>query len=383
MTGLALIAGLAALTWVARLPGRITAAAVLVLWLGFVALHLLAPDSAAAALIGGEWRAWLMGGAGVALLLAYRAGLRWLRARAVAPVQRDAAGRPDATPTAGAVTDAPLSARAAGGGPLPESPPVGADGPISDAELDRYARHLVLREIGGPGQMRLRAARVLVVGAGALGSPVCLYLAAAGVGRITLADDDHVDLSNLQRQVIFRADQQGQPKAQAAAANMAALNSHVQITPLPRRITAGDDALIAGHDLVLDGTDSFASRETVNRLCARQGVALIAGSIGQWEGQLTLYDPARGGPCMACLFQHPPAPGLAPSCAEAGVIGPLPGVIGSMMALEAIKHLTGAGQGMRGRMLIFDGLFGDSRMIAIKARPGCAICGGDEFVTGT
>lgn len=393
MTGLALIAGLAALTWVARLPGRVTAGAVLALWLGFVALHLLAPDSAAAAMIGGEWRAWLMGGAAVALLLAYRAGLRWLRARAVAPVKRDAA-RPDmpaeshAPASFDAAADTPLSAPAAGG-PLPDiaarsdAPHAETDGPISDAELDRYARHLVLREIGGPGQMRLRAARVLVVGAGALGAPVCLYLAAAGVGRITLADDDHVDLSNLQRQVIFRADQRGQPKVQAAAANMAALNHHVRVTPLPRRVTDGDEALIAAHDLVLDGTDSFASRQTVNRLCARQRVALIAGSIGQWEGQLTLYDPARGGPCMACLFAQPPAPGLAPSCAEAGVIGPLPGVIGSMMALEAIKHLTGAGQGMRGRMLIFDGLFGDSRMIATKARPDCAICGGDEFVTGT
>ena len=341
MAGLALMAGIAALAWVARLPGRVVAAAMLALWLAFVALHLLAPDSGAARMIGGAWRPWLMGGVLVALVLAYRAGLRWLRARAVA--------LPDET--------------------------AATDRPVSDAELDRYARHLVLREIGGPGQMRLRAARVLVVGAGALGSPVCLYLAAAGVGRITLADDDHVDLSNLQRQVIFRADQRGQPKVQAAAANMAALNSHVQVTPLPRRINAEDDALIAGHDLVLDGTDSFASRETVNRLCARQGVALIAGSIGQWEGQLALYDPARGGPCMACLFAQPPAPGLAPSCAEAGVIGPLPGVIGSMMALEAIKHLTGAGQGMRERMLIFDGLFGDSRMIATRARPDCAVCG--------
>ncbi|WP_374302847.1 ThiF family adenylyltransferase, partial [Paracoccus sp. (in: a-proteobacteria)] len=129
------------------------------------------------------------------------------------------------------------------------------------------------------------------------------------------------------------------------------------------------------HDLVLDGTDSFAAREAINRACVAARVPLIAGAIAQWEGQVTLYDPARGGPCLACLFPTAPAPGLAPPCAEAGVIGPLPGVVGSMMALEAIKHLTGAGQGLRGRMLIFDGLYGESRMIGTARRPDCPVCG--------
>ncbi|RJL03969.1 HesA/MoeB/ThiF family protein [Paracoccus siganidrum] len=349
MLGLALLAGLGALALLLRLPGRVAALAALLLWAGILLLHGLAPNSPAARALGGDLRIWLVAGGAALLVLAYRAGLRRLRAGAI---------------------------------PVPGPEPAAQDG-MSDAELDRYARHLVLREIGGPGQMRLRGANVLVVGAGGLGAPVCLYLAAAGVGRITLADDDTVGLSNLQRQVIFRADQRGQMKSRAAAANMGALNPHVAVTALERRITEADTALVAAHDLVLDGTDSFASREVVNRLCVRAGVPLIAGAIAQWEGQVTLYDPARGGPCMACLFPQAPAPGLAPPCAEAGVIGPLPGVVGSLMALEAIKHLAEAGQGLRGRMLIFDGLYGESRMIGTNARPDCPVCGGGHFVTGT
>ena len=223
--------------------------------------------------------------------------------------------------------------------------------------------------------MLLRDASVLVVGAGGLGAPVCLYLAAAGVGRITVADDDTISLSNLQRQVIFRSDQQGQGKAQVAAGAMQALNPGVDVIALPRRITGADADLIAQHDLVLDGTDSFAVRDVINRACVEAGVPLIAGSIAQWEGQVTMYDPTRGGPCLACMFPTAPAPGLAPPCAEAGVVGPLPGVVGSLMALEAIKHLTGAGQGLRGRMLIFDGLYGESRMIGTARRPDCPVCG--------
>ena len=222
---------------------------------------------------------------------------------------------------------------------------------------------------------------MLVVGAGALGAPVLMYMAAAGVGRITVADDDTVGLSNLQRQVIFDSADLGRPKVEAAAARLAALNPHVAVTPLCRRITAEDAALVAGHDLVLDGTDSFASRAAVNAACVAAGVPLLAGSIAQWEAQVTLYDPARGGPCLGCLFPTPPAPGLALSCAEAGVVGALPGVVGSLMALEAIKLLAGvaddgAGAGLRGQMILFDGLWGDTRRIATAARPGCAVCGG-------
>ena len=207
-----------------------------------------------------------------------------------------------------------------------------------------------------------------------------MYLAAAGVGRITVADDDAVALSNLQRQVIFATADVGRAKAEAAAGALARLNPHVGVTPLARRITEADAELVARHDLVLDGTDSFASRQAVNAACAAAGVPLVAGSIAQWEGQVTTYDPARGGPCLNCLFPEPPAPGLALPCAEAGVVGALAGVVGSLMALEAIKQLGGlaeggAGSGLRGRLLIFDGLWGETRSIAIRRRPGCAVCG--------
>lgn len=338
MATLIALAALLLLAWVLRLPGRLAAVMVLALWIGVVLLHLWMPGSGAARAVGGDLRLWLLGGGIAALILGYRAVLSRLRRAAPAPVQPVSSG-------------------------------------ISDAELDRYARHMVLREIGGPGQMRLREARVLIVGAGGLGAPVCLYLAAAGIGRITLADDDSVSLSNLQRQVIFRDADTGRKKAEAAGAAMTALNPHVTVTPLLRRITEADAELIAGHDLVIDGTDSYASRRAINAACVVAGVPLLAGSIGQWEGQVTLYDPARGGSCLACLFPEPPAPGLAPACAEAGVVGALPGVIGSLMALEAIKYLTGAGQGLRDRMMIFDGLYGDTRMIETPRRADCAVCG--------
>ena len=336
MLGFWLLVGVAVAGWIFGLPRRWLLAALASAWAVIELAHL----SGMGAVFGGSAPGWLVAGGLVGLVLAYRAGLRWLRARAAPPEQHKPA-------------------------------PV----PVADVELDRYARHLVLREIGGPGQMRLRNANVLVIGAGGLGAPVCLYLAAAGVGRITLADDDTVSLSNLQRQVIFRSDQQGRPKAQAAADAMQALNPMIQVTPLPRRITEADADLIARHDLVLDGTDSFDVRDAVNRACVAARVPLIAGSIAQWEGQVTLYDPARGGPCLSCLFPTAPAPGLAPPCAEAGVVGPLPGVVGSMMALEAIKHLTGAGQGLRGRMMIFDALYGESRMIGTARRADCPVCG--------
>lgn len=336
MLGFWLLVAIAVAGWIFGLPRRWLLGALVLAWAVIELSHL----AGMGAIFGGSARGWLVAGGLAGLVLAYRAGLARLRARAA-----------------------------------PEAPPAPDPALVSDAELDRYARHLVLREIGGPGQMRLRDARVLVVGAGGLGAPVCLYLAAAGVGRITVADDDTVSLSNLQRQVIFRSDQQGQGKAGAAAAAMQALNPHVEVEALPRRITDADADLVARHDLVLDGTDSFAAREAINRACVAARVPLVAGAIAQWEGQVTLYDPARGGPCLSCLFPVAPAPGLAPSCAEAGVIGPLPGVVGSMMALEAIKHLTGAGQGLRGRMLIFDGLWGESRTIGTARRPDCPVCG--------
>ena len=325
-------------------------AIVALLWAASVLLLAVAPGSGAARLVGGDLRLWLLGGGIVAIVLAYRMALRHLHRKAI---------------------------------PLPETKPAATPaGPLSDAELDRYARHIVLRELGGPGQAALRRARVLIVGAGGLGAPVCLYLAAAGVGRITVADDDRVSISNLQRQVIFRVSDDGQPKAGAAAGAMRALNPHVTVTALDRRIADADAGLIAEHDLVIDGTDTFAARQAVNAACVAAGVPLIAGAIAQWEGQVTVWDPKRGAPCMSCIFPQAPAAGLAPACAEAGVVGPLPGVIGSMMALEAIKIIAGAGEPLRGRMMIFDGLWGENRTMKLSRRDDCPVCGSGHFPQG-
>jgi molybdopterin/thiamine biosynthesis adenylyltransferase len=246
-----------------------------------------------------------------------------------------------------------------------------------EAELDRYARHILLREIGGPGQKRLKAAKVLVVGAGGLGSPVLLYLAAAGVGTIGVIDADVVETSNLQRQVIHTDARIGMPKVFSAEVAMRAINPFIEVRPYNRRLDEAVAAeLIADYDLVLDGTDNFDTRYLVNRVCAQLGKPLIAAAITQWEGQLSLYDPAAGGPCFECVFPTRPAPGMVPTCAEAGVAAPLPGVIGAMMAMEAVKQITDAGEGLRGRLMIHDALYAETRVIAVKPRAGCAACGG-------
>lgn len=250
-------------------------------------------------------------------------------------------------------------------------------GPFASAELTRYARHMMLREVGGPGQKALKDARVLVIGAGGLGSPVLLYLAAAGVGVIGVIDGDEVDSSNLQRQVIHRDQDIGEPKVFSAERAMRAVNPFISVRPYHRMLDQNTaPQLFSEYDLIIDGTDGFDVRQMINAAAVAAGVPLIAGAISQWEGQLSLYHPAQEGPCYACVFPNAPAPGQAPTCAEAGVIGPLPGVIGTMMALEAVKYLTGAGDTLRGRMVIYDGLYGDSREVAIAARSDCAVCGG-------
>lgn len=249
-------------------------------------------------------------------------------------------------------------------------------GTFSDTELSRYARHMMLREVGGPGQKRLKSARVLVVGAGGLGSPALLYLAAAGVGTIGVIDDDTVDQSNLQRQIIHGDPDIGRKKVQSAADNMTRLNPFITLRPYARRLTPETAAeLFADYDLVLDGTDNFDTRYLVNATCVALGKPLISAAMTQWEGQISLYHPAAGGPCYECIFPERPAQGLVPSCAEAGVIGPLPGVIGSMMALEAVKWITGAGDGLRGRLMIYDGLYAETRAIRISPRADCPVCG--------
>lgn len=239
---------------------------------------------------------------------------------------------------------------------------------FSDAEIERYARHLVLREVGGPGQQRLKAARVLIVGAGGLGAPAALYLAAAGVGAITLCDPDVVDLSNLQRQVIYAEADVGRPKVEAAAARLASLNPNVRIEPARSPFHAG---LVADHDLVLDGTDDFGVRFAVNAACLAADIPLVSGAIGRWTGQVGVFGRA---PCYRCLV--PEAPPDAETCVAVGVVGALAGVIGSMMALEAIKWITGAGEPLVGRLLIYDGLSGETRTVRIAADPECPACGG-------
>ncbi|GAW36634.1 putative adenylyltransferase/sulfurtransferase MoeZ [Roseovarius sp. A-2] len=327
-------------------PRRLRWGMIAGLWAGVTLAHLVLPSGHSIRLATGESAAlWLMIGGGAALVLVYRAGLGALRARAG---RREAEAGADTVPK-----------------PL-----------FTEAELSRYARHIVLREIGGPGQKAMKEARVLVIGAGGLGSPVLLYLAAAGVGTIGVIDDDEVDNSNLQRQVIHRDADIGLPKVQSAMAAMQRQNPAVAVRPYQRRLSAEiAEDLFADYDLILDGTDNFETRYLVNAAAVAQGKPLISGAMSQWEGQLSVFDPAHGAPCYQCIFPEEPAPGLAPSCAEAGVLGPLPGVVGAMMAAEAVKLITGAGQSLRGEMLIYDALYGESRKIAVSRRADCPICG--------
>ena len=242
-------------------------------------------------------------------------------------------------------------------------------------ELDRYARHIVLREVGGPGQKKLKQAKVLVIGAGGLGAPLLQYLAAAGVGTIGVVDDDTVDNSNLQRQVIHTDARIGMPKVFSAIEALKAQNPFVTLRPYNRRLdreTALE--LFADYDLITDGTDNFDTRYMVNEVCVALGKPLISAAITQWEGQISLYHPAADAPCYACAFPVRPDASLAPSCAEAGVVGALPGVVGSMMAVEAIKWITGAGETLAGRLMLYDALYADCRIITLKRDPSCTTC---------
>lgn len=243
---------------------------------------------------------------------------------------------------------------------------------FTDAEIDRYARHLVLRELGGPGQQKLKGAGALVVGAGGLGSPVALYLAAAGVGKLVLVDPDVVDRSNLQRQVVFTEADIGRPKAEAAADRLAALNPHIFVAGYNGFFnTSTADELCKGVDLVLDGTDDFGVRFAVNEACVRHGKPLVSGAIGRWTGQVGVFGAQ---PCYRCLV--PELPPDAETCVAVGVVGALAGVIGSMMALEAIKLITGAGEPLAGRLMIYDALAGETRTVRVGADPECPVCGG-------
>jgi molybdopterin/thiamine biosynthesis adenylyltransferase len=242
---------------------------------------------------------------------------------------------------------------------------------FSQSEVERYARHLVLREVGGPGQQALKSARVLIVGAGGLGAPAALYLAAAGVGRLRIIDPDAVELSNLQRQVLFETDDVGVAKVEAAARRLAALNPNVAVEPLRERLTAENAArVVADCDLVLDGTDNFETRLIVNAACVKTSIPLVSGAIGRWTGQIGVFS---GRPCYRCLV--PEIPPDAETCSAVGVIGALAGVIGAMMALEAIKLVAGAGEALAGRLLVYDALSAETRTVRLAADPACAVCG--------
>ncbi len=350
-----LVLALAAALWgfgaLLKTPRRDRWIMIGLLYCGVLALHVALPDGHPLRMATGESEAfWLIFGGFAAIAFAYRVVLRRLRGRVIAKEEL--------------------------------APPT-TQGPFTDTELNRYARHIVLREVGGLGQKALKDAKVLVVGAGGLGAPVLQYLAAAGVGTIGVIDDDKVENANLQRQVIHRDKDIGIPKVFSAKAAMEAQNPYVTVRPYDRRLTADiADDLMADYDLVIDGTDNFDTRYLVNAAAVARGIPLISGALTQWEGQLSVFDPARGAPCYRCIFPQAPAPELAPNCAEAGVIGPLPGIIGSMMAVEAIKVITGAGTPLRGDMVIHDALYGESRKIGLTRRADCETCAHVPMASG-
>jgi len=262
-------------------------------------------------------------------------------------------------------------------GPAPPAWATGEDGlpPLGPEELLRYGRHLILPEVGLEGQRKLKAASVLVVGAGGLGSPLALYLAAAGVGRIGLVDFDRVEESNLQRQILHGTSSVGQPKLDSAAARLSDLNPHVRVEAHEVRLTS-ENALdiLRPFDVVVDGTDNFPTRYLVNDACTLLGKPNVYGSIFRFEGQASVFD-ARRGPCYRCLYPDPPPPGLVPSCAEGGVLGVLPGVIGVIQGIETIKLILGVGESLIGRLLLFDALALRFRELTLRKDPECPLCG--------
>jgi sulfur-carrier protein adenylyltransferase/sulfurtransferase len=260
------------------------------------------------------------------------------------------------------------------------SPAVGTEPPLSQAEVLRYSRHLLLPEVGVAGQRKLKAARVLTIGAGGLGSPLSLYLAAAGVGTIGIVDFDVVDLTNLQRQIVHGTSTLGRPKLESAEARLNDVNPNVRIEKHAARLTS-ENALdiIREYDIVVDGTDNFPTRYLVNDACVLLGKPNVYGSIFRFEGQASLFY-APEGPCYRCVYSEPPPPGLVPSCAEGGVLGVLPGIIGSIQALETIKWIIGAGDSLLGRLLLFDALKLRFRELQLRKDPSCPICGNNPSI---
>ncbi len=253
---------------------------------------------------------------------------------------------------------------------------------LSSEQIRRYARHIMLREIGGPGQQKLLKSTVAMIGAGGLGGPAAMYLAAAGVGHIRLIDDDDVSLSNLQRQILFSTNDIGAPKVEAGHSRLTALNPDCTVTQVRKRLSPENAAECIGDaEYVLDGSDSFQTRFDVNEFCHQNARTLVSGAVGRWAGQVSVFksghtqthENANKLPCYRCLT--PELPETEVSCAEIGVIGPLTGIIGARMAMEAVKEITKSGQSMAGRLWIYDALSGDSRTIKLPADPECPCCG--------
>ncbi len=252
---------------------------------------------------------------------------------------------------------------------------------LDNAEIARYSRHLILPEVGMEGQRRLKGASVLCIGAGGLGSPLTLYLAAAGVGRIGIVDFDVVDESNLQRQIVHGTEWVGKPKLESAKTRLLSLNPTIQIDTYNEALTS-DNALqlFEGYDIVADGTDNFPTRYLVNDACVLLNKPNVYGSIFRFEGQASVFNH-NDGPCYRCLYEEPPPPGLVPSCAEGGVLGILPGIIGVVQATEAVKIILGKGETLAGRLMLYDALNMKFRELKLRKNPDCVICGPDPTVT--
>jgi molybdopterin/thiamine biosynthesis adenylyltransferase/rhodanese-related sulfurtransferase len=246
---------------------------------------------------------------------------------------------------------------------------------LTDAERRRYSRHLLIPEVGEAGQVKLLAAKVLLIGAGGLGCPAALYLAAAGVGTLGVVDDDVVDESNLQRQILHPTDRVGASKVESARRTLLAQNPGIKVVAHEERLTSANvERLLADYDLVVDGSDNFPTRYLINDACVKQRKPCVHGSIYRFEGQVTVFDPARGGPCYRCLYREPPPAEFAPSCADAGVLGVLPGVVGVLEAVEAIKLILGVGEPLTGRLLTYDALATRFRELKLRRDPACVYC---------
>ncbi len=264
---------------------------------------------------------------------------------------------------------------------IPIAPEALAATSLTKEETERYSRHLIMPEVGMTGQKKLKAASVLLIGAGGLGSPSALYLAAAGIGRIGLVDYDVVDYTNLQRQIIHGTKDVGKPKLESAKASMLDINPHVQIDTYATPLTSANALeIIAPYDVIIDGTDNFPTRYLTNDACVLLGKPNVYGSIFRFEGQLSVFY-AKEGPCYRCLFPTPPPPGTVPTCAESGVLGILPGTVGAMQATEAIKLILGIGDSMIGRLVLYDALNMEFTEVKLRKNPNCPVCGQKPTVT--